>query len=171
MTPVEEAMASIAELRALLTQAFTDDPVNWLKWIAVFSTLVLGYVIFIPIYGKVSYRISWERKRDIARERGHVVESRLVKQFPSGDPGDYTWHGHYRYTVNGKEKLYRALFLNGQRPPRVLYLYYLTNPKRLFSVSEYHWENHKAVILLPIVFGPWLLAALAMVLLKAEYYG
>ena len=59
-------------------RVFTDDPVNWVKWAVVFAVLILGYVVAIPLYRKVSYRLSWERKRDIARSRNHVLKAKLV---------------------------------------------------------------------------------------------
>ena len=43
---------------------------------------------------------------------------------------------------------------------------YLDNPRKLFSVEEYHYENHKAILLLPVIFLPWILALAAMFLLN-----
>ena len=74
------------ELREAFYRTFTDDPVNWIKWIAVLAILVLGYVIAIPIYGKVSYRLSWERKRDIAKSRNHIIQARLIDKHSTGSP-------------------------------------------------------------------------------------
>ena len=45
-------------------------------------------------------------------------------------------------------------FKEPTRPPVYLYLYYLDNPRKLFSVEEYHYENHKAILLLPVIFSP-----------------
>ena len=52
-----------------------------------------------------------------------------------------------------------------------LYLYYLDDPKKLFSYEEYHYENHKAVLLLPIILLPWVLAIAAMFLLGIDRPG
>lgn len=147
---------------------FTDDPVNWLKWVIVLIVLVLGYVISIPLYKKVSYRLSWERKRDLARSRKHIIKATLVKKYPSGEAANYDWHATYRYSFNGEEKQYKAFFTHPSTPPIILYLYYLKNPKRLFSCEEYHYQNHKAIILLPIIVLPWVLAMLFIVILKIE---
>ena len=87
------------ELREAFYRTFTDDPVNWIKWIAVLAILVLGYVIAIPIYGKVSYRLSWERKRDIAKSRNHIIQARLIDKHSTGSPGHYSWYGTYLYTI------------------------------------------------------------------------
>ena len=146
-------------------RVFTDDPVNWVKWAVVFAVLILGYVVAIPLYRKVSYRLSWERKRDIARSRNHVLKAKLVKKRPSGEVSSYDWHAAYRYSLEGKEKQYRAFFKHPSTPPLILYLYYIENPKKVFCYEEYHWENHKAVILFPLMFLPWILAMLAIVFL------
>ena len=123
-------------IKEALIGVFSDDPINWLKWGIVFAILIGGYIIAIPLYGKVSSRLSWARKRDIARSRDHVI------------------------------KAAHAYFKEPTRPPVYLYLYYLDNPRKLFSVEEYHYENHKAILLLPIIFLPWILALAAMFLLN-----
>lgn len=66
-------------IKEALIGVFSDDPINWLKWGIVFAILIGGYIIAIPLYGKVSSRLSWERKRDIARSRDHVIKAALVK--------------------------------------------------------------------------------------------
>lgn len=147
---------------------FTDDPVNWMKWAVVFIILILGYVIAIPLYKKASYRLSWERKRDLAKGRKHTIRATLVKKHPTGQVANYDWRAIYRYSFNGEEKQYKAYFKHPGTPPLVLYLYYLNNPKRLFSCEEYHWENHKAIVLLPVIFLPWILALFFMLILQIE---
>ena len=160
------------EMREAFYRVFTDDPVNWVKWAVVFAILIGGYVIAIPLYGKVSYRLSWARKRDIARERGHVIRATLMKKHCSGDLAHYDWNAVYRYTAeNGEEKKYRAFFKHPTTPPRILNLYYVDSPKRLFSYEEYHYENHKGIILLPLILLPWILALAAMWILQIPLQG
>lgn len=154
------------ELKNAFYATFTDDPVNWIKWGVVFAILIVGYIIAIPLYKKVSYRLSWERKRDIARTRNHIIQADIVKQRPSGHVGGYDWHATYRYFIEGEEHKYRAFFKHPGTPPRILYLYYIDNPKRVFSYDEYHWESHKGIILLPIILLPWILAIAAIFLLR-----
>ena len=69
--PGEVLKLSIQE--ALITM-FTDDPINWLKWAVVFAVLIGGYAIAVPLYKKASHGMSWERKRDIAKSRDHVIK-------------------------------------------------------------------------------------------------
>ena len=145
------------DYREAFVALFTDDPVNWVKWVVVFAVLILTYFISIPLYKKVSYRLG--------RERGHVIKAYIVSQHSSGDVGEYDRHAKYEYTLDGKKKVYRAYFNYPNRPPRVLYLYYVNSPRRLFSMDEYHWDVPLALLMLPIVFLPWILAALTMLAL------
>lgn len=147
-------------------RVFTADPVNWLKWGIVFAVLIGSYIFTIPLYRKLHNRLGRERKRDIARSRGHIVEAKLISKYPTGAPTQYDWYGKYSYTLDGVEKRYTAYFTHPQSPPRVLYLYYLNDPKKLFSFDEYHWDNHKAVILAPVMLLPWMLAVMTVIILQ-----
>ena len=155
---------------ALVTM-FTDDPVNWVKWAVVFAILIGGYFIAVPLCKKVSYRMSWERKRDIARSRDHIIKAALVDKSPRGEAANYNWSATYRYPLGGEERKYNAYFKHPSTPPLYLYLYYLDDPGKPFSYEEYHYENHKGLTLFPIVFLPWLLAAAALVLLGVDLSG
>lgn len=159
---------TIHVLKEAFYGTFTDDPVNWIKWIIVFAVLIGGYFIAVPLLSKVEYRLSRERKRDIARSRNHIIEANLVDKYYTGEGVDRHWHATYEYTWNGKTKRYRAMFVRDQRPRCRLYLYYVDNPKKLFSCEEYRWENYKGVIFFPLMFLPWMLAILAILLLKID---
>ena len=150
---------------------FTDDPVNWIKWGAVFVILILGYVAAVPLYKKIYYRLSWERKRDIARNQGHVIQATLVKKHPTGEVSNYNWRATYQYTLDGQKRQYKAYFKQPSSPPLRLELYYLKSPDSLFSYDEYHWENHKGLILFPVILLPWILAVIAIFLLGIELPG
>lgn len=154
------------DIKEALIRLFTDDPINWIKWGLVFIILIGGYIIAIPLYRKISYRLSWEHKRDIARNKNHVIEATLIKKRPYGDVGHYNWRATYRYTIQGKEREYHAHFKDPERPRTKLYLYYLNSPHKLFSVEEYHYENHKGILFVPIILLPWILAIVAMFLLN-----
>lgn len=96
-------------IKEALIGVFSDDPINWLKWGIVFAILIGGYIIAIPLYGKVSSRLSWERKRDIARSRDHVIKAALVKKHPKGEVGKYDWSATYHYELQGEEREYETL--------------------------------------------------------------
>lgn len=90
---------SYMSIREALIHMFTGDPVNWLKWALVFAVLIGGYFVAIPLYGRLAHGMSWERKRDIARSRNHIIKASIVKKWPSGDVGHYNWHATYRYAL------------------------------------------------------------------------
>lgn len=159
------------DIKGALISMFSDDPINWIKWAVVFAVLIGGYILALPLYKKVSYRLSWERKRDIAKSRNHIIEAALVKKHPTGEAANYDWRATYRYSISGEEREYRAYFKHPIEPPIRLYLYYVNDPSKLFSLSEYHYENHKAIILFPLVFLPWILACIALVLLRVDISG
>ena len=140
-------------IQEALTTMFTDDPINWLKWAVVFAILIGGYAIAVPLYKKVSRGVSWERKRDIAKSRNHVIKAALADKHPSGEVSRYDWHATYRYTIDGEERQYTAFFKHPSTPPLYLYLYYVDDLNKLFSCEEYHYENHKGILLLPVIFS------------------
>ena len=120
---------------------FTADPVNWIKWGAVFVILNSWDMwLAVPLYKKIYYRLSWERKRDIARNQGHVIQATLVKKHPTGEVSNYNWRATYQYTLDGQKRQYKAYFKQPSSPPLRLELYYLKSPDSLFSYDEYHWK-------------------------------
>ena len=92
----------------------------------------------------------------------------LTDKRPTGDFPHFNWHARYRYTLDGREGRYTAYFKHPATPPAVLYLYYVSDPKRLFSCDEYHYGAHKGLLLLLIVLLPFLLACAALYLLGVE---
>ena len=115
-TAIAMEVLKLSIQEALITM-FTDDPVNWLKWAIVFAILIGGYAIAVPLYKKVSHGVSWERKRDIAKSRNHVIKASLVDKHPSGEVSRYNWRAVYRYTVEGEERQYTAHFKHPATPP------------------------------------------------------
>lgn len=154
------------DYQAAFYSLFTDDPVNWVKWVIVFVVLILGYRFAIPLLQKVSYRLGLDYKCDLARARGHVIKSFIQEQYSTGDPGHYNWHAKYQYSLDGKKRIYRAFFKHPNHPPRILYLYYVNNPRRLFARDEYHWSVLYGLVILFVIFLPWILACATMVVLR-----
>ena len=158
-------------VREALVGLFTDDPINWIKWAAVFAVLIAGYIVAVPLYKKISRRLSIERKRDIAKSRNHIIKASLISKHPSGNVARHNWCASYRYTVQGHERQYAAYFKHPATPPLYLYLYYINDPNRLFSCDEYHYENHKSVLLFPVILLPWILACITLLLLRVDLSG
>ena len=73
--------------------------------------------------------------------------------------------------MDGRQRQYHAYFKEPATPPLKLYLYYLNNPNKLFSYEEYHYENHKGIVMLALAALPWALAVAAIFLLKIELPG
>ena len=42
---------------------------------------------------------------------------------------------------------------------------YVDDPNKLFSCEEYRYENHKGLLLFPVMLLPWILAVAVMFLL------
>ena len=107
------------ELRDPLIEMFTDDPVNWAKWAVVFTVLVGFFILSFKIYSKIEYHLSIQKKADQARAKGHVIKN--AKRIAIRKKGTYqerkkdnkrTYGATYKYTLDGKEKTYRAYFSN-----------------------------------------------------------
>lgn len=167
---IETVWISMLRAENKFTEMFTDDPVNWVKWIVVLAVFIAGFFVafkaeklFEPILE------SRERKRQTALERGNVIEAKLISRSlrNHGEKGAREWYGKYEYTVGGKTKIYHATFYHIS-PPHVLRLYYVDNPKRLFSMEEYRYELGKGLLLVPVRFLPFILGGLAVFLLGAE---
>ena len=118
-----------------------------------------------------SQRAGTTSSKRLWRTRGHILEAILVRRHPVGEVARYNWRATYRCTVQGEERKYSAYFKHPATPPLRLYLYYIDNPKKLFSYEEYHYENHKALLLFPLIFLPWILAGIALALLGVDFSG
>lgn len=151
-------------LKEPLLEMFTDDPVNWVKWAVVFTVLIGFFILSFKIYGKIEYHLSIRKKADQARAKGHVIEN--AKRIAVRKKGTYqerkesnktTYGATYQYTLDGKEKVYRAYFSNNY-PPETIDLYYKNSPRKLFSVEEYYWQPHIGILYLALIFMPFVLA-------------
>ena len=155
------------------TETFTDDPVNWVKWVIVLIVFIAGFFVAFKVEKLLAPVLeSRERKKQIALERGNVIEAKLLTSSRRSyrKEGVDEWWGKYEYTVDGKTKIYHATFYHIS-PPHVLRLYYVNNPKKLFSMEEYHYELGKGLLLFPIRFLPFILGGLTLFLLGAEMGG
>lgn len=145
-------------------QSSTAGPEMVLKSGVVIVVLVVGYIIIFPIYCKVNYLLSWERKRDLAISRGHVIEAKRVKYAVGA--GDDDSHATYEYIIENQRKVFRALFINRYIPPETLQLYWIDNPRKVFAMEDYHYDVFsRGIPLLFLIALPWILAGLAFYLL------
>lgn len=126
-------------IKEALIGVFSDDPINWLKWGIVFAILIGGYIIAIPLYGKVSSRLSWERKRDIARSRDHVIKAALVKKHPKGEVGKYDWSATYHYELQGYRVKSENITPTSKNQPDRLFICICTI--WIIPASCFQWRN------------------------------
>ena len=140
---------------------------NSIKWAVVFAVFIFSYMVAFKLYKRLSSRLDKVQERDKAIERGHVIKAKLVKSWVEHDDDNECWsHATYEYTVNGKTKNYRTYFKGRNTQHRVLNLYYLDNPKKVFSTDDYQVGNRKGLLRLFIIAIPWGLAALCIYLLQ-----
>ena len=128
---------SLAEVIQGMDSFLSGNPINMVKWGSVFVVIIIGYIVLIK--SKIIMKIvkKWEYKRDIAISRNHVVEAKLISEYPYGEAPNYEWHAKYSYVVDGKKLNHTAIFYEPARPPQVLKLYYVNNPQKVFSEEEY----------------------------------
>ncbi|MCD8248508.1 MAG: hypothetical protein LUC60_01390 [Lachnospiraceae bacterium] len=156
-----------------LINRITSNPVNAMKWVVVFVVLVLSHIPCIKLSKRMDYFIGWEKKRDRALLKGHEITAKLVRGYKDyaveGTVADRMAQGVYEYELNGELRKYRTHFQGRVSPPTVLKLYYLDNPRKVFSVEEYRWlDNLKALPGFFLAAMPWLIAAGVVILLRVE---
>ena len=163
------------ESEDLLIRLITEDPINCIKIVIVFVVLIISWKLIDPIYDKVDYLLSRERKRDIALSRGreHVIDAKLVKYSHhysrSGNHGGYDTHATYEYVIDGQTKVYKALFLRCGIPPEILKLYWIDNLNKPFAVDDYHYETiHRGIPRFIFTFLPMIIAGAVALILKVH---
>ena len=88
---------------------------------------------------------------------GALKTCRYRDREPEGKTANRLYTGLYAYTVDGVTRTKRVV-LSGTRPPRTLYFYYISTPKRVFS--EYDMGKNPLKILLYLL--PVLVAFVVM---------
>lgn len=162
----QDTQKEFAEMFSIIQESigqhFGGSPWAVLKIGLAIVVLIAGYIVVFPIYCKVDYFLSWNRKRDIAVSRGHVVNAKRVKYAV----GDDDSHASYEYMIENQKKVYKALFNNRVVPPENLQLYWIDNPRKIFAVEDYHYEVFsRGIPLLFLSSLPWILAGIVLYLL------
>ena len=157
---------SLAEVIQGMDSFLSGNPINMVKWGSVFVVIIVGYIVLIK--SKIIMRIvkKWEYKRDIAISRNHVVEAKLISEYPYGEAPNYEWHAKYSYVIDGKELKHTAIFNNPARPPQILKLYYVNNPKRVFSEEEYIPKPLDGIFVIVLALLPFVAGTFTAILLR-----
>ena len=159
-----------------MAEVFTNDPINWLKWVVVFAVLVGSFIISMKIIRKMSYALQGQKKTDAAKKKGYVIpDARLVesrkkyegmeKRYKAGQH----YYGTYEYELDGKVYRYHTYFKH-KIPPKTLTLYYKNNPQKPFCMEEYTWNPSGGILYLFFILMPFLLAALTAIVLGIPLY-
>ena len=168
MEEIRELTQELSVIQEAMLDLFGRDPVNWVKWCCVFAVLILGYIWLVRSKWVDRVFNRWTYRREKARRLGHVIPAVLTDSYPSGDGPNYDWHAKYTYKLDGEEKTYRALFMHSNYPPRNIELNYISSPRRLFCVEEYHWDGFRGIFMFFLTLSPFFLAALTAILLKID---
>ena len=151
-----------------LIEMFTDDPINWLKWAVVLAAFAAGFFIDFKLEKLLATILKdKEYKKKIALERGNVIRAAIISETRTERvSGDII--ATYKYTLDGMEKKYTVRFKYPNGAPRILHLYYLNDPRKFFCVDTGYSGQWKALILFPLRFLPFILAALIGILIKVK---
>ena len=157
---------SLAEVIQGVDSFLSDSPINMVKWGSVFVVIIIGYIVLIKSKIIMKIVMKWEYKRDIAISRNHVVEAKLISEYPYGEAPNYEWHAKYSYVVDGKKLNHTAIFNDPARPPQILKLYYVNSPKRVFSEEEYIPKPLDGILVIVLVLLPFVAGTFTAILLR-----
>lgn len=157
-------MNGIEVIKEGLTQTFSDNPVIWGKWLLVFITFILTFVIRIKF--KIDDKFDPFKKLDEkvkkAIDNKHIINATLISSRVYRE--NNTCRGMYEYEINGEKHKYNARFM-GIYPRRTLHLYYEDNPRKVFTNEEYHHYVLKGLPLVILNFSPFIIGAFMVWLL------
>lgn len=147
-----------------LTQQFGNDPITWGKWLLVFISFILTFVVRIKF--KIDEKFDPFKKLDEkvkkAIDNKHIIDATLISSHVYREKN--TCRGKYEYEINGKKHIYSAMF-TGIYPRKILHLYYEDNPKNVFTNEEYHYYALRGLPLVVINFSPFIVGAFMVWLL------
>ena len=157
-------MNDIEMIKEGLTQTFSDNPIIWGKWLLVFISFILTFVVRIKF--KIDDKFNPSRKLDEkvkkAIDNKHIINATLISSHV--DRENNTCSGKYEYEINGEKHKYSAMF-TGTYPRRILHLYYEDNPRKVFTNEEYHHYVLRGLPLVILNFSPFIVGAFMVWLL------
>lgn len=161
-------MRNEPSFKELLMEAFGDNPISWMKWIVVLVVFILSfYILVFKIFGKIWYKADVERKIEKAQAKGNVLRGTLVDSYVKyhEDSLQRTFVGRYQYELKGVKHKYSTSFPLEMRPPKVINLYYINSPKRLFCKESYRHNPFLGILYLIGVIFPFAIAGFVAKLL------
>ncbi|MBO4988670.1 MAG: hypothetical protein J6C63_07490 [Lachnospiraceae bacterium] len=120
----------------------------------IFIGVAAAILVFIVEVKWMNARKRKRTKKDEAIELGHIVNGQRIKFYDDTMPGESSvgkhYHATYSYEVGGKGYQYR--YFGAKFPPEQLEMYYINNPRRLFSDLDMKREPFALVFFfLPII--------------------
>ena len=165
---VVNKLNDISTIKDGLTQLFSNNPIIWGKWLLVFASLILTFVLRLKfkIDDKLDPFKKLEEKVKKAIESKHIINATLVKRYISWDEKNRrTYTGKYEYEIDGKKHNYTAKFGEEHQPPRILHLYYENTSTKVFTNEECHYYAITGLPLVILNFSPFIVGALMVWLL------
>lgn len=147
-------------LKEAWIQLFGDNPISWFKWFIVFIVLGLSfYILVYKIFGKIEHKTDIKRKIEKAQAKGNMLKGILIKTKirHHKDSTKRTFRGVYEYKVNGIKYKYSTFFPDDIQPPRIINLYYINSPKKIFCEEEYEWKPYIGILYLIAIFSSFLI--------------
>lgn len=140
--------------------------------IALWVGVAVGVAIFVVEIILIKQKVILSRREkqiDKAKMLGNVVTAEAICQNYNRrggkGTGDDLYHCVYEYTVDGVKRRY-AIAQSGHYPPRNITLYYISNPRNVFSVYDHDKIEVLQKILIYLI--PLLTTILVMYLLGWE---
>lgn len=155
-------MNDISTIKDGLTQLFSNNPVIWGKWLLVFTSVILTFVIRLKfrIDDKLDPFTKLDEKVKKAIENKHIINAKLVKRYIHFNQNHIrTYKGKYEYEIDGRKRNYTAIFYGEQQPPIILHLYYENTPTKVFTNEESHYYAITGLPLIILNFSPFIVGA------------
>ena len=114
-------------------------------WIAIIAGIAV-FVVEIKLAKRGVILSNRDKRIEKAKKAGHMIKAEAIYQNykrrggKGSGTGDDLYHCVYEYTVDGVKRRY-VVAQSGHYPPRTITLYYLSNPKRVFSSYDHNKKD------------------------------
>ena len=105
--------------------------------VKIFCGIIAAILVFIMEIRFMQSHKKKNRRKEKAIQMGHVVRAKRTQAWDDDTSGysvDSWYHAAYVYKVDGRTYKYR--YLSKVFPPVTLSLYYINNPRRVFTGEE-----------------------------------
>jgi hypothetical protein len=148
---------------------------DYVQWAGIITAIVVfAFEVWLSVKGYIFS--GFKKKIEKAKANGHVIQAKMIEQkrkrtfdkrkndTRTGYEKVYWYTTKYQYEVNGEKKVYAIATKDCCLPPTIS-LYYVKNPRRVFS--KYDEKGNPLQFLICII--PILAAMLVMKILGYEF--